>query len=163
MSVRTLTKTISHGGYVMKGKECNSQESLHKLARLGIGLATATALGSLVTTHSPLLGSVVVEAQEVSDQTSTEQVSPSQEVQEVKDQTSTEQVSPSQEAQEVRDHTNTEQYSPVNQEAKTATFVSIAVDNWLEGRTRNKVTLQPGGATPSQWMRANILSCLIKS
>ena len=110
----------------MKGKECNSQESLHKLARLGIGLATATALGSLVTTHSPLLGSVVVEAQEVSDQTSTEQVSPSQE------------------AQEVRDQTNTEQYSPVNHEAKTATFV-LYEGGWYDNRQiENKVTLQPG-------------------
>ena len=127
MSVRALTKTISHGGYVMKGKECNSQESLHKLARLGIGLATATALGSLVTTHSPLLGSVVVEAQEVTDQVSTEQVSPSQEVQEVPDQT------------------NTEQVSPVNQEAKTATFIILGGYYWYDKeRIENKVTLHSG-------------------
>ena len=141
VSVKTQTKTIFHGGYMIKAKECNSQEKLYKLARLGIGLATATALGSLVTTHSPLLESVVVEAQEVSGQTNTEQVLPSQEVQEVPEQTSTEQVSPSQEAQEVKDQTSTEQVSPVNQEAKTVMFI---LNSEYDEMGRNEVTLQPG-------------------
>lgn len=60
----------------MKRKEHISRARLHKLARLGIGLAAVTALGGLVATNSPLLGKVMVEAQEVTDQTSTEQVLP---------------------------------------------------------------------------------------
>lgn len=60
----------------MKRKEAISRARLHKLARLGIGLAAVTALGGLVATNSPLLGRVMVEAQEVTDQTSTEQAPP---------------------------------------------------------------------------------------
>ncbi len=60
----------------MKQKEAISRARLHKLARLGIGLAAVTVLGGLAMTTSPLLGSVQVEAQEVTDQTSTEQTPP---------------------------------------------------------------------------------------
>lgn len=60
----------------MKRKEHISRARLHKLAKLGIGLAAVTALGGLVATNSPLLGKVTVEAQEVTDQTSTEQAPP---------------------------------------------------------------------------------------